>query len=147
VKLTLTELRAANPAVQLDPAERFTLRQIFENTRVILAAILARHANDAALRRAIAAFWTRLLTRHGKSTFFGAVAQRRPASAGRSKVRYASSDSPVDAIHFLAPNPTTFAPLARWRPARLREEDELTPPERRGARRSPTCLRGSLRWL
>ena len=56
MKLTLTELRAANPAVQLDPAERFTLRQIFENTRVILAAILARHANDAALRRAIAAF-------------------------------------------------------------------------------------------
>jgi len=58
VKLTLTELRGANPALHLDPAERFTLQQIFENTRSILAAILARHANEAALRCAIAAFWS-----------------------------------------------------------------------------------------
>ena len=58
VRLTVAQLRATNPGFRLDPAERFTLYQIFENTRSILAAILARHANEEAMRRAVVAFWS-----------------------------------------------------------------------------------------
>lgn len=37
--------------------QRFVLEQIFENTRVMLAAILRRHSAERDIRAAIAAFW------------------------------------------------------------------------------------------
>lgn len=58
VRLTVVQLRAAQPDLRLDAPERFTLYQIFENTRSILASILAHHSNEVAMRRAIAAFWS-----------------------------------------------------------------------------------------
>jgi AcrR family transcriptional regulator len=77
VRLTVAQLRAANPGLRLDAAERFTLQQIFENTRAILAAILARHANEAAMRRAIAAFWSyQVAGLHGFAAYLNQLERR-----------------------------------------------------------------------
>ncbi|MGA9521268.1 MAG: helix-turn-helix domain-containing protein [Myxococcaceae bacterium] len=55
---TLAQLRAANPGVRVSAAARFVLTRIFENTRRTLAAILAEHESERALREAIEGFWS-----------------------------------------------------------------------------------------
>jgi AcrR family transcriptional regulator len=58
VSATLTQLRAARPGVRVSAAARFVLTRIFENTRRMLAAILAEYESERALREAIEAFWS-----------------------------------------------------------------------------------------
>lgn len=58
VSTTLAQLRAAHPGVRVGAPARFVLTRIFENTRRMLAAILAEHGNERALREAIEAFWS-----------------------------------------------------------------------------------------
>ena len=58
VSTTLAQLRAANPGVRVSAAARFVLTRIFENTRRMLAAILAEHESERALREAIEGFWS-----------------------------------------------------------------------------------------
>ncbi|MBZ0238492.1 MAG: TetR/AcrR family transcriptional regulator [Deltaproteobacteria bacterium] len=58
VKHTLAELRAAHPGLRIRPGERFVLTTVFDNTRRLLAAVLAQHADPAELRAAIEAFWS-----------------------------------------------------------------------------------------
>lgn len=55
VAATLAELR---PRRRAAAATRFVLARIFESTRRTLAAILEAHADEAALREAIEAFWS-----------------------------------------------------------------------------------------
>ncbi|MCA9636381.1 MAG: TetR family transcriptional regulator [Myxococcales bacterium] len=55
---TLAQLKAAAPGLEIAPPARFVLRQIFENTRRLLAATLAAHADEGALREAIEGFWS-----------------------------------------------------------------------------------------
>lgn len=45
------------PGVKLEPAQQFVLRRIFENTRTMLASILATHEDERSIRKAIEAFW------------------------------------------------------------------------------------------
>lgn len=54
VRHTLAELRRTT----LGPPARFVLREIFENTRRLLANVLAEYADPEELREAIDAFWT-----------------------------------------------------------------------------------------
>jgi len=58
VSTTLAQLRAANPGVRVSAAARFVLTRIFENTRRMLATILAEHESERALREAIEGFWS-----------------------------------------------------------------------------------------
>lgn len=55
---TLAQIRAARPGVRVSAPARFVLTRIFENTRRILASILAEHDDEAALREAIEVFWS-----------------------------------------------------------------------------------------
>jgi AcrR family transcriptional regulator len=55
---TLAQIRAARPGVRVSAPARFVLTRIFENTRRLLASVLAEHEREAALREAIEAFWT-----------------------------------------------------------------------------------------
>lgn len=55
---TLAELRATDPALDLSAPRRFVVRAIFENTRRLLASVLAHHRDPAELRGAIETFWT-----------------------------------------------------------------------------------------
>lgn len=58
VSTSLAQIRAARPGVRVSAAARFVLTRIFENTRRMLAAILAEHENERALREAIEGFWS-----------------------------------------------------------------------------------------
>lgn len=58
VTRTLAQIRAAHPGLRVGPPARFVLARIFENTRRLLAAVLAAHEDEAALRQAIEAFWS-----------------------------------------------------------------------------------------
>lgn len=58
VKHTIAGLRALHPELRLRPPARFVLTCIFENTRRLLAAVLAQHADPDELREAIEAFWS-----------------------------------------------------------------------------------------
>lgn len=58
VELTLAEIRASRPAVRLSEPTRFVLREIFENTRRMLAAILSAHEDPRAIREAVERFWS-----------------------------------------------------------------------------------------
>jgi AcrR family transcriptional regulator len=58
VSATLAQIRAAHPGVRVSAAARFVLTRIFENTRRMLAAILAEHESERTLREAIEAFWS-----------------------------------------------------------------------------------------
>lgn len=58
VEATLGQLRAAQAGVRVSGPSRFVLARIFEGTRRTLAAILAEHADERALREAIEAFWS-----------------------------------------------------------------------------------------
>ena len=58
VSTTLAQLRAAHPGLRISATARFVLTRIFENTRRMLAAILAEHEQEKALREAIEAFWS-----------------------------------------------------------------------------------------
>jgi AcrR family transcriptional regulator len=58
VSATLAQIHAAHPGVRVSAAARFVLTRIFENTRRMLAAILAEHESEGALREAIEGFWS-----------------------------------------------------------------------------------------
>jgi AcrR family transcriptional regulator len=58
VEGTLAMLRETSPRPRVSGPARFVLTRIFENTRRALAAILAAHEDEAALREAIQAFWS-----------------------------------------------------------------------------------------
>jgi len=55
---TLARIRAERPGLRVSPSSRFVLERIFESTRATLAAILEGHDREAALRDAVAAFWS-----------------------------------------------------------------------------------------
>jgi AcrR family transcriptional regulator len=56
-RLLAAALADAAPRDRAGAAARFVLARIFEHTRRMLAAILAAHADERALRDAIEAFW------------------------------------------------------------------------------------------
>jgi AcrR family transcriptional regulator len=58
VSTTLAQIRDAHPGVRVSAAARFVLTRIFENTRRMLAAILAEHESERVLREAIQGFWS-----------------------------------------------------------------------------------------
>jgi AcrR family transcriptional regulator len=58
VSASLAQIREAQPGLRLSASARFVLTRIFENTRRMLAAILAEHGNERALREAIEGFWS-----------------------------------------------------------------------------------------
>lgn len=58
VTTTIAEFRAAHPGLRVGATARFVLTRIFENTRRMLAAILAEHEDERALREATEAFWS-----------------------------------------------------------------------------------------
>lgn len=58
VKHTLAELRDAHAGLAISARARFVLSAVFDNTRRILATILAAHERPADLREAIATFWS-----------------------------------------------------------------------------------------
>ncbi|MFP2957793.1 TetR/AcrR family transcriptional regulator [Myxococcus sp. 1LA] len=58
VSTTLAQLRSANPGLRVSPTARFVLTRSFENTRRMLAAILAEHERKRSLREAIEGFWS-----------------------------------------------------------------------------------------
>jgi AcrR family transcriptional regulator len=55
VELTATELK--QPGLDLDAPPHFVLRRIFENTRLMIAAILEEFEDPEAIRAAIEVFW------------------------------------------------------------------------------------------
>ncbi|HEX2674083.1 MAG TPA: helix-turn-helix domain-containing protein [Polyangiaceae bacterium] len=55
---TLEQIRRDGSNVQVTPAARLVLTRIFENTRIMIATILAHSKNPRALREAIEAFWS-----------------------------------------------------------------------------------------
>lgn len=56
VKLSSMEIRRAHPGVVLTREARLVLRQIFENTRRMIAVLLEELSDERAIRRAVAAF-------------------------------------------------------------------------------------------
>jgi AcrR family transcriptional regulator len=56
VSLSLAEIRAAHPGVVIPREARLVLAQAFDNTRRMIATILESHTDEAAIRRAVAAF-------------------------------------------------------------------------------------------
>jgi len=58
VALSLEQLRAGYPGVEIDDATLFVLRRVFEGTRSALAEILRAHEDEAAMRTAVETFWT-----------------------------------------------------------------------------------------
>ncbi|WP_426750346.1 TetR/AcrR family transcriptional regulator [Myxococcus sp. Y35] len=58
VSTSLAQIRTANPGVRISTTARFVLTQIFENTRRMLASILAEHPRERELRTAIEGFWS-----------------------------------------------------------------------------------------
>lgn len=58
VSTSLAQIRATHPGVRVSAAARFVLTRIFENTRRMLAAILAEHESERTLREAIEGFWS-----------------------------------------------------------------------------------------
>jgi AcrR family transcriptional regulator len=55
---TIAELRANHPGLEIRGPRRFVLRMIFENTRRLLASVLAQHGDADQLREAIETFWS-----------------------------------------------------------------------------------------
>ncbi|NVB77468.1 MAG: TetR/AcrR family transcriptional regulator [Kofleriaceae bacterium] len=58
VKHSLAELRVAHDGIAITARARFVLNAVFDNTRRILASILAAHDKPADLREAIETFWS-----------------------------------------------------------------------------------------
>ncbi len=56
VALSIAEIRSAHPGVVVPGEARLVLRQIFENTRRMIAVLLEACEEERALRRAVAAF-------------------------------------------------------------------------------------------
>lgn len=54
--VSLAELRRSEPGVVITREAQLVLRQIFENTRRMIATLLESCADEAAIRRAVAAF-------------------------------------------------------------------------------------------
>jgi len=57
VAATLGQIRVHHPGLKISPQGRFVLQRIFEGTRRTLAAILAEHPDERALREAIEGYW------------------------------------------------------------------------------------------
>lgn len=57
-RATLANMREAGMTRRASAVERFVLERIFDNTRRLLAAVLEAHADEGALREAVAAFWS-----------------------------------------------------------------------------------------
>ena len=55
---TLEQIRRDGSDVKVTPAARLVLTHIFENTRIMIATILAHSSNPRVLREAIEAFWS-----------------------------------------------------------------------------------------
>lgn len=88
VALSLEQLRAGYPGVEIDEATHFVLRRVFEGTRSTLAEILRAHEDEATMRAAIETFWTyqiaglrALSERVGSAT---RRSRRRPSPRSRS---------------------------------------------------------------
>jgi AcrR family transcriptional regulator len=58
VKHTLAGFRAAHDGIRIGTNDRFLLQQIFENTRQLLANVLATYEASDDVRTAIRAFWS-----------------------------------------------------------------------------------------
>lgn len=58
VSSTLDSIAQARPGTKPPPPARFVLRRIFENTRAMLASVLAEHESERDVRAAIEAFWS-----------------------------------------------------------------------------------------
>jgi AcrR family transcriptional regulator len=56
LKVTLAEIRRAHPEAIITREARLVLRQIFENTRRMIAVLLESCTDEAGIRRAVAAF-------------------------------------------------------------------------------------------
>lgn len=56
LRVSLTEIRRAQPGVVVTSEARLVLQQIFENTRRMIAVLLESCADEASIRRAVAAF-------------------------------------------------------------------------------------------
>ncbi|MEY2934705.1 MAG: hypothetical protein RL033_5454 [Pseudomonadota bacterium] len=56
LRVSLAELRRAQPGVVVTREARLVLQQIFENTRRMIAVLLESCTEEAAIRRAVAAF-------------------------------------------------------------------------------------------
>jgi AcrR family transcriptional regulator len=56
VALTIAEIQRAHPALGVPKEARLVLREIFENTRRMLGAILQAYEDEPPIRRAVAAF-------------------------------------------------------------------------------------------
>jgi len=56
VAVSLSEIRRARPGVVITREARLVLQQIFENTRRMIATLLESCPDEAAIRRAVAAF-------------------------------------------------------------------------------------------
>lgn len=56
VALSVSEIRCAHPGVVVHREARLVLTQIFENTRRMIAVLLESCVDEAAIRRAVAAF-------------------------------------------------------------------------------------------
>lgn len=75
VALTLDALRAAHPGAAVPPSLRLVLTHVFENTRRVLAALLASTDDEAALRQGVAAFRAyQVAGLRGLAGWFGASA-------------------------------------------------------------------------
>ncbi len=57
-RASVAAIRRQRPGVRIGAPARFVLTRIFENTRRMLAALLAEHEDENALREAIRAFWS-----------------------------------------------------------------------------------------
>lgn len=83
-QLSLAEIERAHPGVLVPPEARRVLEQIFENTRHMIGAILEACEDDAAIRRAVAAFRSYQVA--GLEAFARwLVAGARPPDGGRPK--------------------------------------------------------------
>jgi AcrR family transcriptional regulator len=84
---TIAELHAnrpgPGPGLELGAPQRFVLRAIFENTRRLLASVLAHHSDPDELREAIETFWCYQVA--GLRGLSRAVPSTRQPSRSRSR--------------------------------------------------------------
>ena len=74
--VSLAEIRRAQPGVVITREAQLVLRQIFENTRRMIATLLESCADEGAIRRAVAAFRSYQVA--GLSGFARALGAARP---------------------------------------------------------------------
>jgi AcrR family transcriptional regulator len=79
VALSIAEIQRAYPAASVPREARLVLREIFENTRRMLGAILETYQDERSIRRAVAAFRSYQVA--GLAAFTRALASEAPARA------------------------------------------------------------------